>query len=519
MSDREAQITPDDLEKLQDAATWSGAQSVGDEKIALDEIEWFPSGPVARAFVLDPAPVTLICGPWGSGKTTALFVKLLLCACAVPPSPIDGVRYARVAVVRDTYRNLETNTIPSWQERFPKTLGKWKGGGGGEPGAHVIDFVLSDGTVLHLEVLFAAVGDHNVKQFCDGLQITACAMNGMDELPEDLIGYMMPRLGRWPPPQHRPPDWKKFVDYWCKIMADMNAPEEDNHTVRDFSEKPKEGYKLFIQPSGLSPNAENIENLRDGYYDKLAAANEDWWVKRFIENKFGYSRKGKPVYPEFNRDLHVAARPLKYEKKRKLVLGLDAQKDACAVAQQREFGGRLNWLHAFIPPVRMGAKQFGKWLADEVAIVYPDLGEYEFSLDPSGFDPNGIDDDFTWAEVFGRAFGLGDEWSAFVLPAPTNNLDPRIEVVRTALVQVDGFAMCPIGCKPLIRPFMTGYRYGDSKTHGDEVLTQIPIKNEWSHVMEAGQYGALRISGMRNTIGRSPKRSRQPAEIQHDPLG
>lgn len=481
----------------------------GKERVPLNESSFFPAGKIARQFILHPAPVTLICGPWGSGKTTALFVKLLLCACAVPPSPVDGVRYARVAVVRDTYRNLTFNTISSWQERFPPDLGKWKGGGGGEPASHVIDFLLADGSTLHFEALFVAVGDHNVKQFCDGLQVTAAAFNGLDEMPPDLIGYMVPRLARWPAPQHRPPDWKKYVKYWAKIMADMNAPELDNHTVKDFQTNKMPGYELFLQPSGFSPDAENMENLRDGYYENLSAGKEDWWVKRFVENKFGYSRSGKPVYTRFNPDVHVARAALKYDPKRLMVFGLDAQRDACAVAQQKTMLGQLRWLREFIPPVRMGAKQFGKWLASEIAMAYPDLGAFEFSLDPSGFDPNGIDDDFVWAEVFGRAFGLGDEWSDYVKPAATNYLEPRIEVVASALAETDGFLLCPENCQGLQRAFNSGYRYGDGKTHGDAVLTGDPIKNEWSHRMEAGQYGALRLSDRQIMAGRK-RRPRGP---------
>lgn len=506
-----------DLQKLSETIADMPAEP-GEDRVPLDTVPpWFPSGPVARAFVLDPAPVTLICGPWGSGKTTALFVKLLLCACAVPPSPVDGVRYARVAVVRDTYRNLETNTIPSWQERFPKDMGKWKGGGGGEPGAHVIDFVLEDDTTLHLEVLFVAVGDHNVKQFCDGLQITAAAFNGLDELPPEILKYMRPRTGRWPPPQHRPANWKLYVPYWRKLMGDMNAPELDNWTVVDFQTEKKPSHELFLQPGGDESEAENLENLPDGYYRELAEGEEDWWVERFVNNKFGYSRKGTPVYTKFNPKIHVAASELKYDPKRLLVIGLDAQKDACGVSMQRKFSGRLEWLRLHQPPERMTAEPFGKWLAADVALHYPNIGHFEFSLDPSGFDPNGVTD-YTWAEVFGRAFGLGDEWFLYVKRAPTNDLDPRIGCVGKALMETDAFAICPVGCQPLIRAFMSGYRHGDSTTHGDEIQTADPIKNEWSHKMEAGQYGTLRLTDSQILLGRKPIRRRMPQEVNFDPL-
>ena len=118
-----AQAVADDLPK---------PKAVHDIRGALS---WMPAGPVSRDFIQHPARVSAEMGPYGSGKTTALFIKKLLCSMVVPPSPLDGVRYARTAIIRDTYRNLDLNTIPSWEERFPRAMGEWRGGGNGEPPA------------------------------------------------------------------------------------------------------------------------------------------------------------------------------------------------------------------------------------------------------------------------------------------------------------------------------------------------------------------------------------------------
>lgn len=515
----------DDLDKI---AALAGApmESPGADRVPIGNVmSWVSSGPVAQRFVWHPAPVSLICGPFGSGKTTAMFVKLLICSMAVPPSPVDDVRYARVAVVRDTYRNLETNTIPSWEERFPKSMGKWKGGGGGEPGMHVIDFLLEDGTTLHWEVLFVAVGDHNVKQFCDGLQLTACALNGTDELPGDLIDYMQPRLGRWPAPQHRPPDWKRYVPFWCKLMGDMNAPDLDNWTYDKFVENKSPDFEIFMQPGGLDEGAENLANLRDGYYERMMHGKADWWIKRFVHNKFGFSRSGTPVYPDFNDALHVSSRPLAYDKRRVLVFGGDGGRDCCVIAMQRTFAGRVHWLKEFVPEKRMGAKQFGAWLAREAANTWPEIEKFVFFLDPACFEPNSEDDDFTWAEIFARAFGLGEDWRDYVKPAQSQDPEVRRDAVASLLREFDDgqplLLIDPVNCRTVRRGFASGFHYANTKTHGEETKTLDPVKNKYSHPMEAGEYGTLGSSNVRLLVGRKPfgggrRVHEEPAG--HDPL-
>lgn len=481
----------------------------GSDRVPISEVTnvpgmtWMPSGPVCRNFVLHPAGVSLICGPYGSGKTTGAFVKGVLCSMAVPQSPEDDVRYARGAIVRDTYRNLEASTIPSWQERFPKTVGKWKGGTGGEPGSHVLDFLLEDETTLHLEVLFVAIGDHNVKQFCDGLQLTWCFVNGADETPDSLFDYMWPRLGRWPAPQHRPLDWKRYAPFWRKLFGDMNAPEPENWTIHDFVDRSKKGYKVFWQPGGMEDNAENKENLVDGYYEDLCEkhSSDPGWVNRFVHNKPGYTRGGTPVYEDYSEALHVSATKLKFDRRRPLLLGTDGGRDACSIAGQRCYNGRLNILAELIPPRRMGAKQFGRWLRDEIAHRFPDVQQIYAYLDPAAFDPNSEDDDYVWADLFMREFG-GDAWSGICRPASNTNeftarRDAVIELLRELDAGVPQLLLDPADCPMIRKGFASGYHYEDQSKGVDKRMSAMPVKNQYSHPHDALQYLALGSSDYR----------------------
>lgn len=483
----------------------------------LRTADWLPGGAVMREFIMAPEPVTCIMGPYGSGKTTGAFVKGLLCSCVVPKSPIDGVRYARGLVIRDTYRNLEMNTIPSWHERFPTTLGSWRGGSGGEPAKAVIDFELSPGEILHMEVIFAAIGDHNVKTFCDGFQATWCFANAVDALPREFLSFMRPRLGRWPPPQHRPADWQKYVRYWRKLFGDMNAPDLDNWTYGDaenkkpgFVEHVPPGWRLFTQPGGTEPAAENRENLPTDYYETLLAENETWWVNRFVHNKFGYSRSGQPVYPEWNDRLHVAPRPIPFNKNYRLYLGLDAGRDPRAIAVQKTPMGRRNILRELIPESRMGAKRFGQLLSEWLADNFPDADVHAFA-DPAAFYPTqDSDEDSVWVDTVAEVAEIK------IKPAASNSLGPRLEAVRQPLsemIESEPAVQLDPSCRVLRRGFNSGYRFAKVKVHGDEHTGSDPVKNLYSHPHDALQYVMLGMSDWRALQGRETKRGRTTEEV------
>jgi len=76
-------------------------------------VTYEPTGPVSQLFYEDRADVSMIMGPIGSAKTSTALMKFVLCAMAQRKSPIDGVRYSKWCVIRDTYRNLKKTTIPS----------------------------------------------------------------------------------------------------------------------------------------------------------------------------------------------------------------------------------------------------------------------------------------------------------------------------------------------------------------------------------------------------------------------
>jgi phage terminase large subunit len=53
-----------------------------------------------------------------------------------------------------------------------------------------------------------------------------------------------------------------------------------------------EGYEIFRQPGGRSPEAENVENLPDGYYRRLIAGKDQEWIRVYVDGEDAVSDEG-----------------------------------------------------------------------------------------------------------------------------------------------------------------------------------------------------------------------------------
>ena len=83
-----------------------------------------PSGETLRCFHENDAFMRVVIGPLGSGKTTACCMELWRRLITQRPGP-DKVRRARWLVVRNTYPQLETTTIPEWRGIFDDRFGRF----------------------------------------------------------------------------------------------------------------------------------------------------------------------------------------------------------------------------------------------------------------------------------------------------------------------------------------------------------------------------------------------------------
>lgn len=479
------------------------------------KLDYAPPGPVAAAFVRSNAEVRLIMGPIGSGKTTAcLMDATLYAALKQRPSPIDGVRRLKATVFRDSLVNLKRTTIPSWHKMFPQTLGEWSGGDKG-PWQHRIVFNLGGRYgQIDLIVEFIGIGDNAIEDVARGLETTTAYLNEADLLSPDVLPFLKGRLGRYPEERHGKPAWSG-------VVLDCNAPDIENWVYRDFVEELKDGFEFYRQPSGLSPQAENLGNLPDGYYEKAAKGMPDWYVRRMIRNEFAYSRDGKPVFEaEFSDDLHVAKVDLAPIRGLPLIIGVDGGLTPAAVLWQRMPDGQWRATDE-LTTERAGPKAFGAELARLLKSRYDGMEVTGAWGDPAatyGADRSTGERD--WLQIVGHESGVRFR------PAPTNKLIPRLEAWREPMRRlIDGRAGLVVSprCRTLRKALNASYRYRRRMVGTAEQFSDEPDKSHpYSDVVDAGGYGLVGGGEHQEVLGRrQAARGRPPyvaSRAGHDPL-
>jgi hypothetical protein len=437
-------------------------------------------GPVAQAFVDSDAPIAVLMGPEGSGKTTSGILRGITKAY-VWPRTARGVTRFRLVLIRRLLKDLEATTQASWLEWFPKSSGTWRGGKG-EPAVHEIVLPHPKGGVVEFTAEFIATGDLRVEEAMRGKEFSCAYTDEVDLSPEDILTWTYGRAGRYPKETlAQNPKW---------VWGTCNAPQDGSWVIEDFIDNPKPGHVLYRQPSGLSPAAENLRALGKDWYQKLAATLPAFERKRRIENIPGLTRGQEVVYPEFNPDIHIAAAPLRPAPGRRIVVGADAGGTPGAGFWQPQADGQWRCLaelstHAKEHGSITGPRRFGEALAQLAAEMFP------------GFELVGIADP---SAAYGADTAAGEEdWIAIVSAvsgivfraAPTNSPPVRTEALRLPMNKlIDGRTpglLIDPRCKLTIRGLARDYQWTvTAGRRGDR-----PLKNWASHLIEAHQYALL----------------------------
>lgn len=493
-------------------------------------------GPKAEAFCNDQRLLTAIMGPYGSAKTTSCIRKVVQSAMWQKPGT-DGVRRVRWCVVRDTYAQLETNVMNSWFTWFPKTKENWNG----REMCHRLNFhvMIGDDPVpqpIYIEMYFRAMGDQKAEDVLKGLELTGLWLNEADTLDMATFLFGMPRTGRYPAK-------KDGGCQWHGVICDFNAPDIDNWVYDLLVEKnlglnaeqeaelravlgERFGVGFYQQPGGLSPNAENLQNLPEGYYQGLAFAfaNKPNHLRRFVHNLFGAVFNGQPVFPEFNPSIHVASERLVPYRGEPIHAGLDGGNTPALVFFQlieNQFR-MIDELVIYDPGKteelkRLGSKAFAATAKEFVAEQYPTCRMGTFFYDPAiGYGPE--DDDEDWLRFFRKEFK-----GAKFRPGGKdgNRIEPRLTSVRDRMVKMPGgrpgLLISPT-CRVVIRAFTAGYVIERVKmSNGMGRFRDVPSKNDFSHVMDATQYASLGAETRAAIIDDLDARGRQRAngKVKH----
>lgn len=430
----------------------------------------------------------LIAGPVGSGKTTACLFELFRRACEQDPAP-DGFRYTRFAIVRQTLKQLKDTVL--------KDITSWLKG--------VAEYKVSDNTIyievgdIRSEWLLIPLDNPEDQRRLLSLQITGAWMSEAIEMDLEIVSPLAGRCGRYP-------SAAQGGATWFGIIADTNMPSEGSswHT---FMVDPPIDWAVYVQPGGMSDEAENLEWLtqtpetlklpvtderrRDQgrtYYERFIRSNSPDWCKRYVHAQFGDDPSGSAVFrSSFKRSFHVVDE-VEPVSSYPLLLGLDFGRDPCAILCQADHKGRLlvleeiiaedvgleTQLQRAIKPALMQERYLGK----SVVVVGDPAGRQRSTL---------------YEET---SFDLIKRYGLRAYPAPTNDIDKRIAAVEAWLLgQRDGGPALLIDgtrCPTLVRALDGGYRFGKTRAG---VRKPLPDKNEYSHIADAFQYACVTAHG------------------------
>ena len=232
----------------------------------------YDAPPTLRRFMASDAFVRFAIGPVGSGKSSACVVEILSRAMRQRAGP-DAVRRTRWAVVRNSYRELKDTTRRTFEQWAPAGVGSWREA----DFTYRLQAPLADGTRVDCEVLFRALDrPEDVKKLLS-LEVTGCYFNEVREIPKAIFDMMKTRVGRYPSKREGGPSW---VGIW----GDSN-PWHTQHWAYSLFKKEIPGHEIYRQPSGRAKEAENLENLPAGYYDRLIEGQDSEWVKVYVDGE------------------------------------------------------------------------------------------------------------------------------------------------------------------------------------------------------------------------------------------
>lgn len=469
----------------------------------MAEIDYHSPGPVASAFLRSNAFIRGIRGPIGSGKSTACVMEILRRAqeqkVSTHSNPKHRRRYTRWAIVRNTQPELKTTTIKTWHQWVPREIGSWREHG---PPTHHIRSADMD-----MEVLFVALDRPEDVRKVLSMELTGVWVNEAREVPKAVIDGLTGRVGRYPAVRDGGCSWRGIImdtnppdtDHWWYVIAERDDSTELGREIIESTRLAEQELRadgllgpdeplmeFFSQPGGREEGAENLDNIEPGYYARAAVGKRQDWIKVYVDGRYGYVQEGKPVYPEYNDNIHCQR--FEINPNFPIDIGLDFGLTPAAIFGQQLPMGQVRWRTELVSE-RMGAVNLAKAVLEHLAQYYPGCSVRNITGDPSGSaGQEGDKDEQTVFQIL-KSHGVDAK------PAHTNEFSVRRDAVADALGRLidgePGLLIHP-DCKVLRKGMQGGYKFKRMAIAGQEGrYHDKPDKDRHSHPCEAGQYFML----------------------------
>lgn len=421
-----------------------------------------------------------------------MIMELLRRATQQTPSVGTNIRHTRFAVVRNTGQQLRTTVLPDIQQYIGPMLTYFV-----TDSTVRIRAPLNDGTVIHCDILLIPLDTKEDQRRLLSMQLTMSWVNEIREIPIEIISALLGRLGRYPSKLMGGPTF-------YGLIADTNPWDTDSAYHEKFVLNPTPNWKLFHQPSGVGPNAENIDNLPPNYYTNLMTGRDDDWSAVHVESQWGTSNAGQAVFrrsfhvPTHVRDMTVTVNPM-----RPLLVAMDFGRTPTALICQVDSYGRLLIFEELVTD-DMGLHQMVAEVLKPKLFSDPYDGRRAFVVaDPAGAQRSQLTEE--------TAFDVLREHGLLAYPASTNAIGPRLMAVermlRSTVMGEPALQISRTGCPQLINALGNKYRYRRKR---DGKMEDVPEKlHPHSDLADCCQYGAMAVAA--NLTGRVIQRDRPRA--------
>lgn len=440
------------------------------------QVHFTPPPTIAR-FMSSDKRIRGIVGPFGSGKSSGCVMELMKLAHQQAPQA-DNIRYSRWAIVRNTYRELEDTTKQTFLDWIPEDPnGRRRMFHESSYTYRIRHPATKDGPGIHADFVFRALDKPKDVKKLLSLELTGAWVNEAREVPVAIIDALDGRIGRYPARKDGGVTWRG-------IILDTNPPDVDHWWFRRFHDQAAEfpKWEIYKQPSGLSPDAENLDNLDEGYYENLASGKAPEWKKVYVDGEYGFVVDGKPVYTDYLDQTHCWHEEFGYSPDLPLLIGLDFGLTPAAVFCQKDIHGRWFVIDELVSE-DMGLDRFGELLIAHIAAEFPEVKEIRLWGDPAGKQRSPLDK----TTAFDMLKGMGFDPKAGPTQDPLIRKAAVSSPLRRMINGKPGMIISP-KARMIRRGFMGGYQYRRLQLSYDERYTEVPDKNRFSHPHDALQY-------------------------------
>jgi hypothetical protein len=461
------------------------------------DLNYQPPPTIERFMRDEEHRIRTLVGPLGSGKTMGCIMELLKRSCQ--QWPYHKVRYTRWALIRNTLQQLRQTVLADTLQYLQHCAHYYV-----TDSTLQVRLALPDGTQVHSDWMLLPLDTKEDVRRLLSLQLTGAWINELREVPFDIIRPLLGRCGRYPSKAMGGPRWRG-------IIADTNPWDTDSIYHERMVLDPHPGWALYHQPSGLSPSAENVANLPEGYYSELMEDKDLDWSAVHVESQWGTSNAGQAVFRKtFHAPTHVKDMNVTVNPNKPIMIGLDFGRTPCAVIGQHDNFGRAIIMKEVITE-GMGLIQMVEEHLKPILFSPPFAGKKVFIVgDPAGRFKSQIDEETPFDVLKTQGF--------LAYPASTNSIDPRLLAVERLLRQTTmgepALQISRAGCPTLIRAMGNRYRYRRKR---DGQFDDIPEKlHPWSDVCDALQYFCLGTQA--NLTGRVMARDRPRFQTHREPV-